>query len=367
MKIGITGADGFIGFHLRARLHALKQHESVHATRAQFASPQALKEFVRDLDWLVHLAGMNRGSDSEVEGVNVRLAQDLVTALERTRSRPSLVFSNSMHMDRDTAYGRGKRAAAEIFSKWAADSGAKFINLVLPHVFGEFGKPNYNSVVATFCHQLANNLDAQIQVDGQLELIHAQDAAIHCLDVLTRPETGQIRVSGKLIKVSELLRRLLSLKKQYLAQIVPDLGDALDLRLFNTLRSYLYPDYYPVPIALRSDSRGALFEAVKTHQGGQTFLSSTYPGITRGNHFHMRKVERFLVVAGEAEIKLRKLFSNEVKSFRVHGAHPCYIDMPTFHAHAITNVGKSDVTTMFWANEIFDPNDSDTFPEAVQP
>ncbi len=365
MNIGITGADGLIGWHLRAFLRVQGGHEVRLATRPTFADPDQLAAFVDGLDAVVHLAGMNRGEEAEVEATNAALAVALVAACERTGATPRLAFSNSIHVDRDTAYSRGKRAAASHLRAWAARSGAPFANLIFPHTFGEFGKPFYNSAVSTFCHQLAHNEPPQIIVDGDLELIHAQEVAARCLFAVEAGENGDSRVQGTPMKVSTLLQRLRRMATSYAAQIVPDLRDPLDVRLFNTLRSYLYPERYPVTLTLHSDNRGTLFEAVKSENGGQIFLSTTRPGITRGNHFHTRKVERFLVASGEAEIQLRKLFSDKVITFRVSGEYPCYIDMPTFHTHSITNVGSSELVTLFWANEIFDPNDSDTYPEPV--
>ncbi len=365
MKIGITGADGMIGWHLRAFLRVRGGHDVRLGTRANFTDSDKLALFVSGLDAVVHLAGMNRGKETEVEATNVALAKALVAAFERAEATPRVAYSNSIKVDQETAYGRGKRAAADHLRAWAERRSAPFANLIFPHTFGEFGKPFHNSVVSTFCHQLAHDQSPEIIVDGDLELIHAQDVASRCLNAVETGENGDFRIRGVPMKVSALLRRLRQMVASYTAQIVPDLRDPLDMRLFNTLRSYLYPEHYPVPLALRSDNRGALFEAVKSENGGQAFLSTSRPGITRGNHFHTRKIERFLVVSGEAEIRLRKLFSDQVTVFPVSGERPCYVDMPTFHTHNITNVGASDLLTIFWANEIFDPNNSDTYPEPV--
>lgn len=365
MRIGITGADGLLGFHMKALLHADRQHEVRLATRETFASPGQLAAFVEGLDGIVHFAGVNRAPEAEVETMNRVLAEQLVAALIATGSKASLIYSNSTHIERDTAYGRGKKQASTAFAGWAAEAGANYVDLVLPHVFGEFGRPFYNSVVSTFCHQLAHQQAPVIQVDGDLELVHAQEVARRCLAALSANESGVVRMVGYPIKVSELLVRLQGLHQTYVSQVVPDLSAPLDLCLFNTLRSYLYPGLYPVELTLRTDPRGTLFEAVKTHHGGQTFLSTTHEGITRGNHYHLRKVERFLVTQGEAEICLRRLFTNDVQVFRVSGSRPCYVDMPTFHTHSIKNVGQGDLTTMFWTNEIFDPADPDTYAEPV--
>lgn len=365
MRLGITGADGLLGWHLRALLRARAGHDVRLATRATFADEARLAAFVEGVDAVVHCAGMNRGVETEVEATNIALAEALVAACESSATRPRLVFSNSTHIERDTAYGRGKRKASVRLRAWADRTGVAFADLVLPHVFGEFGKPFYNSVVSTFSYQLARGEEPRVITDGNLELVHAQDVAARCLAAATAGEDGVFRVAGAHMKVSVLLERLRHMTESYCAQIMPDLRSPLDLRLFNTLRSYMFPDRYPVFLDLHSDNRGTLFEALRCHSGGQVFLSTTRPGFSRGNHFHTRKVERFLVLAGEAEIRLRKLFSEEVKVFRVSGDRPSYVDMPTFHTHSITNVGSSELATLFWTNEIFDPADHDTFPEPV--
>lgn len=372
MRIGVTGANGLLGYHVRALLHAGQgQHEISLATRETFADAALLDRFSDGLDAVIHCAGMNRGDEVEVERVNGWLAETLITSLGRTGSRAAIVYANSTHLARDTGYGRGKKLAGELLERWGRASGAAVNNVILPHVFGEFGKPFYNSVVSTFCHQLAHGETPNIDVDGDLELVHAQDAARFFVDWIESRACAegvvqQSRMAGHPLKVSQMLVRLEALLARYGGNVFPNLGDPLDLRLFNTLRSYLFPGHYPGVLPLHSDERGELFEAVKADQGGQTFMSSTLPGVTRGNHFHLRKVERFLVVGGEGVIRLRRLFTNEVVAFRVSGGQPAYVDMPTFHTHAITNVGTGKLHTLFWANEIFDPKDPDTYSEMVE-
>lgn len=365
MRIGVTGGSGLIGWHLRALLRTKGRHEVTVATRDTFANERRLNTFVSDCDAIVHLAGMNRGEDSEVELTNKRLAMTLIAALERTGSIPRIVYSNTIQFDKSNAYGRGKQYAAAQLRAWASRVGGIFVNLICPHTFGEFGKPFHNSVVSTFCHQLAHGEAPKILVDGEVELIHAQDVAAACLGALEEARNDDLRLHGVPMKVSDLLDRLQCMLTTYRSQIVPDTSDRLDMQLFNTLRSYLYPGNYPVFLRIHMDSRGGLYEAVKGRSEGQAFISTTHPGITRGNHFHTRKVERFLVMSGEAEIRLRKLFADEVKVFPVSGKAPCYIDMPTFHTHSITNVGASELVTLFWSNEIFDVTDSDTYAEPV--
>lgn len=365
MRIGITGIEGLIGWHLRVLLSRRPDLELRGANRGTFQDPAAMDEFVSGLDVVVHLAGMNRGEDAELESVNVALASALVGSFERTDARPHVVFSSSTHIDRDTPYGRSKRAAAACLRAWAERRGGSFTNLVLPHVFGEFGKPFYNSVVSTFCHQLAKKEEPTLLADGALELVHTQAVGEQIVAAYTDRVDDDLRMRGEPMLTSELLTQLKRMASLYTSHVIPDLRRPIDLRLFNTYRSYLFPDHYPVTLDVHVDPRGGLFEAVRSLNGGQVFLSTTKPGITRGGHFHTRKVERFLVTAGEAVIRLRKLFTREVVEFRVSGSKPQYVDMPTFHTHDITNVGKSELLTAFWAHEIFDPADPDTFMEPV--
>jgi UDP-2-acetamido-2,6-beta-L-arabino-hexul-4-ose reductase len=368
-RIGITGAQGMIGWHLRCSFVGLDGIEIRPVGREVFSSAATLEKFVAGCDAIVHLAGQNRGHEEELYQCNVGLAQALVDACISTGSRPHILFSSSTHIDGKTRYGASKLDAAAVFAKWALDHAGRFSNLILPHVFGEHGKPFYNSVVHTFCHQIAHRETPTLEHDGELHLMHASTVAEFIHKTIAEPvpkPCAEFRPQGVAMKVSQLLARLSEFATLYRdANLIPDLHSPIDLSLFNTFRSYLYPDNFPVALQLHSDDRGSLFEAVKGHNGGQTFISTTHPGITRGNHFHLHKVERFLVVQGEAIIRIRRLFSTEVQEFKVRGEQPVYIDMPTLHTHNISNVGKGELLTLFWAHEIFDPQAPDTVWEEV--
>lgn len=365
IKIGITGSSGLLGYHLRAFLYSRKEFEVIAANKEIFADEAKMHDFVMQCDVIVHFAGMNRGDDALLYDTNIKLAQSLINAFEQSKVTPFVVFASSTHIARDSAYGRSKKQAGELFQTWADSDGGTFANLILPNVFGEFGRPFYNSVVSTFCYQIAHQEEPVIVNDAEIELIHVQEVAKLVLSVIIGKKHGQIRVSGYQFKVSQLLAQIQGIAKQYQAQLIPDLRGELDLQLFNTYRSYLFPDCYPVSLLLKSDDRGSLFEAVRSLNGGQTFLSSTHPGITRGNHYHLQKVERFLVVGGKATIRLRKLFESKVYEFQVSGDNPQYIDMPTFYTHNITNKANEPLLTVFWAHEIFDPQSPDTYQELV--
>ena len=364
-RIGITGANGFLGWHLRAHLYARKDIQVSTADRSTFSDPAKLREFVSSVDGIVHVAGINRGTEEEIRLGNVTPAQSLVDACAAAQVTPHVVFANSIQHERNTAYALAKRASAEILERWSRGSGAPFTNLILPHLFGEGGRPFYNSAVTTFCHQIAKGEEPKIILDADLELIHAQRVCARILTLLESKATGQIRVEGTHLRVSDTIARLKRIAAQYASNIIPDLSTQIDLDLFNTYRSYLYPGQYPVSLALHSDNRGHLFEAVKSLHGGQCFVSTTRPGITRGNHYHRHKLERFLVVQGEAIIRIRKLLTSDVTEYRVSGKDPAYVDMPALHTHNITNTGAGDLVTLFWSHEIFNPSAADTFAESV--
>lgn len=363
--IGITGADGFLGWHLRVYLHS-RGITPLSASRETFSAPAKLVEFVGQCDVIIHLAGMNRGDDAEIERANILLAEQLISACAVTGRCRHVLFSNSTHvLTRDTAYARSKRACAGLFRQWADNCGALFNNLILPQIFGEGGKPFYNSVVSTFCHQLAVGDIPKIIQDADLELLHAQRAAEFIYRLIDQPVPGEVRPAGISLTVTELLHKISAAKNFYDSQLIPALLDDFELELFNTYRSYLFPQYYPVSLTRREDERGSLFEAVKSLHGGQCFISTTKPGVTRGNHYHLHKIERFLVLSGDATIRVRKLFSPQIVDFRVSGAKPQYVDMPTLHTHNITNTGSGELVTLFWSHEIFDPEQPDTYMETV--
>lgn len=365
MRIGVTGAKGLLGWHTRCLLGTRPGIEVVACDRAQFADDGFMRQFARGCDAVFHFAGLNRGDDDEIARGNVWLAERLASVLTEAGAKPHVVYSSSLHEDRDTAYGRSKKAAGEILQRWAAEAGGRCSVLVLPHIFGEGGRPFYNSVVSTFCHQLANGLEPTVHTDGRLELLHAQDAARVALESVQQGLVGSRRIAGQPIGVLELLAKLQDLAASYASMVVPPLDRPLDLRLFNTYRSYLFPQHYPVRFKLHSDPRGSLFECVRTNHGGQCFVSTTKPGITRGNHYHTRKFERFAVIGGQAVIRLRRLFDDVVHEFPVSGDEPVCIDMPTLHTHSIENTGPGELVTLFWAHEFFDPADPDTFLEPV--
>ena len=370
MKIGITGANGFVGWHLRCYLTTRKELSEVRLSgREEFSSGVKLRQFVSGLDCVVHLAGVNRAKPQELVDGNVMPAEQLIQALSLADNVPVIIYASSVQAINPEAspYAKGKAAVSQIFSAWAKKTQGCFVNLIIPHVFGEYGRPNYNSVVATFAHQVANDEQPSVHGDGTLELVHVQDLVERIVALFDEGASGNVRIEGHKISVVEVAAQLQNLRDTYInAGQIPDLSESFHRSLFNTLRGALPNNKRLCEVTKHQDDRGWLVETVKANSGGQCFVSTTKPGITRGNHFHRRKVERFFVLQGKAQIKLRKLFGDEIIVYDLNGEAPAFVDIPTLHTHSITNVGLTELITLFWSDEFFDPDNPDTYWEDVE-
>lgn len=363
----MTGADGFLGWHTRCALQA-RGHQANMIGRRAGSDAGRVDAAVSDVDAVLHLAGVNRSDAGELAAGNLRLAEELTASLERTGRRPAIVYANSIQSGNGTPFGDGKQAAAERLSQWGVANGVSVADVRLPNLFGEHGRPNYNSVVATFCHELARGGIPTIIEDREIPLLHVQDAVTEMLALAEHAHTGIVRPGAQTMTVSTVLGVLIEFRDLYSTGDIPDIADPFDLSLFNTYRSYCFPDHFPIHPLQYTDNRGTLFDCVRGH-GGQTqvFCSTSHPGVTRGEHFHLRKVERFLVLRGTAEVALRRLFNDVIVRFTVSGKRPTIIDMPTMWAHSITNTGDDELMTLFWAHELLDSDHPDTYPEPVHP
>jgi UDP-2-acetamido-2,6-beta-L-arabino-hexul-4-ose reductase len=369
--IGITGQAGFIGTHL-CNFFELKKDEVVRIPFEDnyFSDNSKLEEFVRQCDVIIHLAALNRHNDPQtIYDTNILLVKKLLKALDTTGSKPHIFFSSSTQEERDNMFGKSKREGREFLAGWAKENNTAFTGLVIPNVFGPFGNPYYNSVVATFSHQLTHNEEPKIEVDAQLKLIYVGELVKIIYDLIKNKTNDiEFRVPHtKEIKVTEILSLLKDLKFNYYEKgVFPDLNDTFERNLFNTFVSYInIENYFPVKLKLSTDERGTFVETIKLNSGGQVSFSTTKPGITRGNHFHTRKAERFAVIKGKARIQLRRIGTDKVFNYDLDGNEPSYVDMPIWYTHNITNVGNDELYTIFWINEFFDPNDPDTFFEKV--
>ena len=363
IRIGITGAQGFLGWHLRAFLHARSNMLVILAGRSVMGDPQKLRHLVAGVDAIVHLAGANRGEDRTIRDTNIELAEKLVAACTAAGTKPHILFANSTHYTRPTAYGESKRIAAEKLAAHAAKAQATFTNLVMPHVFGEGCRPHYNSAVATFCHQLANDGVPRIIQDGELELIHAQRLSEQIAAIVERREGGEIRLHGVPIRVSAVLSALQRMAQQYETQRMPELASPFELDLFNTFRWYLFPQHYPVDLS--NEKHNSLHEAFNKLRDGQCEAFTIQPACTRGNHYHRRTLKRLTVTKGEALIRIRRLLHSDIKEFRISADKPQFVDIPTLHVHGIVNIGRTRLMALEWTHEIFDATNLDLYSENV--
>jgi UDP-2-acetamido-2,6-beta-L-arabino-hexul-4-ose reductase len=367
MRIAITGGFGFLGWHTACRLRAVYGVEPIRLGRSELADPAVLNEVHGRVDAILHLAGVNRGeTDEQVEQGNVELAGTLAQALSR-QSRPlHVVYANSIQARRDNPYGRGKLRAAELLAQAVAGIGGRFTDVLLPNLFGEHGRPSYNSFVATFAHEVANDRLPTVTGDREVPLMHTQDAAELMVQSVLTGAAGQVVPEGLPVRVTDVLSQLRRMHEVYSLGEVPPLMTPFEVNLFNTYRAFRFPDMFPIAPHVHTDQRGDLIETMRSHGGsGQSFVSTTAPGYLRGDHYHLHKVERFFVLKGEAEISLRKLLYDDVVTFRLSGDRPAFVDMPTMWVHNIRNVGHTELLTVFWTDQLLDPEHPDQYPENV--
>lgn len=363
----MTGANGFLGWHTRCALRARGADEVVAIKRDVIADPARFELALSRSDVVIHVAGVNRAANDDLLQENVLLAKRLTDALDRVGERPAVVYANSIQAGSSSPFGQTKQAAADHLTGWGRRTGTPVADVRLPNLFGEHGRAHYNSVVATFCYELAHGGTPTIVNDREIPLLHVQDAVDQMLDLADNRAAGVFQLKGSPIVVSSLMKKLIEFHDLYLTGQIPDIGNRLDRALFNTYRSFCFPDHYPIRPALRSDSRGNLFECLRSHGGKSlAFCSTSNPGVTRGEHFHLRKIERFLVLRGTGVIALRRLFDHTIVRFAVSGGTPAIIDMPTMWTHSITNVGADELLTLFWADEMLDKEHPDTYPEGVE-
>jgi UDP-2-acetamido-2,6-beta-L-arabino-hexul-4-ose reductase len=378
MKIGITGQSGFVGTHLFNYLGLQENVERIHFKDEYFADEKQLKQFVQTCDVIVHLAAMNRHGDSHViYDTNIRLVKQLIRACETANSKPHILFSSSTQEERGNLYGKSKLDGRKLLEEWAEKNNAQFTGLIIPNVFGPFGNPYYNSFIATFCHQLTHDEQPEIQTDGKVKLIYVGELVKEFFNKIKDKRTKDKDKNGFVreylvpytseVKVSKVLQLLKAYKNNYFEKgIIPNLDNRFEKNLFNTFLSYIdHKNFFPFHLMKHSDDRGSFVETVKLNSGGQVSFSTTVPGITRGNHFHTRKAERFAVIKGKARIELRKIGTEEVLSFELDGENPSFVDMPIWFTHNITNIGDEELYTIFWINEHYDPEDGDTYFEEV--
>jgi UDP-2-acetamido-2,6-beta-L-arabino-hexul-4-ose reductase len=378
INIGITGQNGFIGTHLINTLKLYNnQYNIIEFDDTNFSNNLFLQKFVKKCDIIIHLAAKNRHEDENaLYEININLIESLINACEITDAHPSIIFTSSIQQDLDNSYGKSKKHGWNLLNSWAKKNNENVTCLIVPNVYGPFGKPFYNSVVATFCHQLTREIEPIIKNDSKLKLIYVGELVNDILiliesfkKTIKREYSSNIVVIKDTIEINitDLLDILINFKITYFINgQIPNLDTNFARNLFHTFICYIdYLKFYPFVLKSNIDERGNFVEILKLETGGQISFSSTKPGVIRGNHFHTNKIERFAVIKGKARIKFRRVGTNHLYEFDVDSNKPCFIDMPIWHTHNITNTGTEDLYTIFWISEIYNKNIPDTYFENV--
>lgn len=367
----VTGSNGFIGKNLCTALR--RQGDTDVLEYGRLHSVDTLPSLVSRADIVFHLAGVNRPSDeTEFTTGNVDLTRRLCRHLSATGRRIPVVFSSSRQADLDNSYGRSKRQAEDALLEYHDRTGAPVYIYRLPNVFGKWSRPRYNTVVATFCHNIGRGLPVEVH-DRQnvLELGYIDDVVATFVDIARRPahDPGRTRYEFTpvhSITVGALHDVIVSFHDGRRQSLIPDLSDPLTKYLYSTYVSFLDANGLACPADVKRDDRGWLFELVKSPRAGQVFVSRTKPGVTRGNHYHDTKIEKFCVIQGEGVIRFRHVLGDDVIEYPVSDQAIAIVDIPPGHTHSIENTGTRDMITLFWANEIFDPQRPDTYFVKVQ-
>lgn len=367
MKVLITGANGFIGKNLIAELRYHKNTELYEYD--QDTPPKLLDQYCQDCDFVYNLAGINRPEyTEEFMAGNCGFVSRLLASLKACGNPCPVMLSSSVQAELPNPYGQSKRAGEEALKQYASETGAKVYIYRFPNLFGKWCRPDYNSVVATFCHNIARGLPINIHDPSAiLDLVYIDDAVHSLIGLLSGKadwnKDGFCEVAEHHhISVGELADLIASFQRSRKERGVPDLSEGgLTKKLYSTYLSYLPPDGFSYPLKMNADHKGSFTEIIRTEDRGQFSVNISRPGSEKGNHWHCTKNEKFVVVSGKALIQLRQVGSNEVISYRVSGERLEVIDIPVGYTHNIINVGETDLVTFMWSNERFDPERPDTY------
>lgn len=369
MKILITGASGFIGRNLCARLRERGYTELLEYSRS--SGRDALLRYAQDCAFVFHLAGINRPDNPEVFSQNQSFTAELLHSLREAGNAAPVLFASSTQAALNNAYGRSKLQSEELVFAHGAQTGADVYVYRLPGVFGKWCRPNYNSVVATFCDAAAHGRPLCIvDADAPLTLAHIDDVTEEMIRALNGHANRQGAFCALLrtyqATVGETAERILSFRIGRPDCAIPDMSDPFTLRLYSTYLSYLPEDGFGYPLTSHEDNRGLFSEFLKSPSGGQVSINISRPGVTKGNHYHHLKVEKILVISGGGIIRLQLLGGGPVLEYHVRGERPSVVEIPPGYVHAVENTGAADMAMVIWANQIFDPDRPDTYPAQIQ-
>lgn len=363
MKLLITGAKGFVGKNLVAELRN-RGYNELYLYDVD-TEPGLLDIYAQDCDFVFHLAGINRPQDPKefMEG-NFGFTSVLLDSLRSHNNTAPVLISSSTQAALDNPYGQSKLAGEELMRSYSRETGAPVFIFRLPNVFGKWCRPNYNSAVATFCHNIAHGLPVQVNDPSVvMNLVYIDDVVNEFIQRLNTAPFGEWEAISTVhtIRLGEIVDLLHSFRESRTSLQLPDMGDAFIKKLYSTYLSYLPEDSFSYPLTMHTDHRGSFTEFLKTTERGQVSVNIFKPGITKGNHWHHTKNEKFLVVSGRGIIRFRKIDSTEVIEYTVSGEKLEVVDVPVGYTHNIENPGSSDMVMLIWVNEVFDRERPDTY------
>lgn len=378
MKILITGAKGFIGKNLIATLNNIRTGKdkffglTEDMTIYEYdidSNPALLEAYTSDCDFIFHLAGVNRPKEQNefMEG-NFGFTSTLLEALRKHNNFCPIMISSSIQAELDNPYGHSKRAGEDLMFSYQSESGAPVYVYRFPNVFGKWCRPNYNSAIATFCNNIANDLPIQINDPSvEMKLVYIDDVVNELIGALKgqahRSKSGYCYVpTVHTASLGDIVELIYSFKQSRQELSVPDMTEnGLTKKLYATYLSYLPVNQFSYSLKMNVDDRGSFTEILRTADRGQFSVNISKPGITKGNHWHHTKNEKFVVVSGKGLIQFRRIDSDEVINYHVNGEKIEVVDIPTGYTHNIINEGDTDLVTFMWCNECFDPDKPDTY------
>ena len=365
LKILVTGANGFIGKNLIEELKNRNYNEIYKCDRE--TTKQELEEYIEKCDFIFHLAGVNRPEHEEefMKG-NFGFTSEMLELLKKHNNKAPIVITSSIQAELDNPYGKSKKAGEDLMFSYEKETGTKVMVYRLPNVFGKWCRPNYNSVIATFCYNIARDLPIKVNdPEVILNLVYIDDVVEELILALEGKEHKKDKFcfvptvySAKLGKIANLLK---SFKESRKNLMIPNMKDPFSKKIYSTYLSYLPENEFNYPLKMNIDNRGSFTEMLKSDERGQVSVNIIKPGIVKGNHWHNTKNEKFIVVSGKGKIKFRKVGTKEVIEYNVSGDKIEVVDIPVGYTHSIENVGDTDMVTIMWVNEVFDPDRPDTY------
>jgi len=369
MKLLITGASGFIGKNLTVRLRELGYADLMAYDKD--STYEELLQYARECDFVFHLAGVNRPPDDAGFVENETFTVILIKALQQSGNHAPVLYASSAQAALDNPYGRSKRAAEDLLFAYSHELNVPVFIYRLPGIFGKWCRPNYNSVVATFCDAAVHGRPLCINDEhAELTLAHVDDVTDEMIAALN----GNANQNGKFCEVGHTFTTTVGKLAECITAfrtgrshcVVPDMADELTAKLYSTYISYLSENDFSYPLSVHQDSRGLFAEFLKSGHGGQVSINICKPGITKGNHYHHVKIEKILIVSGKGVLHFQQIGGGPVLDYPVSAERPTVVEIPPGYIHSVENTGTSDMAMVIWSSQVFDPVHPDTYPALIQ-